>query len=272
MAKDPARRRREARRRIAVYGGLVALAWGFVAYQPMAWDLFPKPVPNPNPPVDPDSARLFAKGTRVVLVTAHPDDSEYYVAGTLLKLRRAGAQVAQIVMTDGDKGYYPWENAARNRAVRRAEQLAAARQTGVRDVVFLGYPDGRLQTSQGAVDRLVEAMRPFRPEYVLCFDDVYPPRVSHQDHRRSGTDASAAARRTPSVRWLLQFNGRAANYRVEVSPEWDKRLSLLALHRSQFEGAKLQAVQATVEDAAVEDAPDNGTYGEAFRCTRLGAR
>ena len=69
--------KRGVRRRLWFYGMVLALAGGFYLYQPVRIDLFPRPAPNPNPPVDPDSKGLFARGAKVAVLTAHPDDSEY---------------------------------------------------------------------------------------------------------------------------------------------------------------------------------------------------
>jgi len=270
MAKDAATRRKHRRRRFWVYGGLLAGLWGFWVYQPMAFDLFPRPIPNPLPKIDPDSKHLFAKGTRISVVTAHPDDSEFYLGGTLLKLQKAGAIVSQVVLTDGDKGYYLWEDATKNRRVRRAEQTEASGRWGVKDLEFLGYPDGRLQVNDEIVGKVAEALRQQRPEYVLAFDDTYPPRMSHQDHRRSGTNALAAARLVPGVKWVLLYSTRVPNYVDDVSDYWDARLELLPIHKSQFYGKKLEGVKSLIEDSAITDAGfGDGTYGEGFRVLAL---
>src|SRR5689334_23147285 len=106
---DPAarkRRRRKAKRRLIVYGSLVALVWGFWVWQPYEYDFIPRRLPNPNPPVDPDSKHLFSPGAKVLVVTAHPDDSAFYIGGFLTQLGKSGAEIHQIICTDGDKAYY----------------------------------------------------------------------------------------------------------------------------------------------------------------------
>src|SRR5579862_9236336 len=137
--------RKAIKKRIWIYGGLIGSIIGLYFYQPVRIDFFPKPVPVPNPPVDPDSRHLFSPGARVMVVTAHPDDSEYYLGPFLLKLARAGAKIDLVVCTDGDKSYYLWENGNEMRQIRRKEQLAAANVWHANSVTFLGFPDGRLQ-------------------------------------------------------------------------------------------------------------------------------
>ena len=93
-----------------------------------------------------DDARI----SRVLTVTAHPDDVDFGTAGTIARWTDAGIEVIYCVVTDGDAGGF---DEAFPRAgippLRRAEQLAAGRCVGVRDVRFLGYPDGRLEATIG---------------------------------------------------------------------------------------------------------------------------
>ena len=41
---------------------------------------------------------------RVMVVTAHPDDSEFGAGGTVAKLVKEGKQVTYCILTNGDKG------------------------------------------------------------------------------------------------------------------------------------------------------------------------
>ncbi|MDQ1747923.1 MAG: hypothetical protein QOD07_2186, partial [Frankiaceae bacterium] len=82
---------------------------------------------------------------RVLAVMAHPDDVDFGAAGTIAQWTDAGIEVSYCIITDGDAGGFD-PNVPRDQigAIRREEQLAAAKQVGVSDVRFLGYPDGRL--------------------------------------------------------------------------------------------------------------------------------
>lgn len=260
--------------------GLVA----FYKWQPWEYDFIPRRIPNPNPRVDPDSAHLFAPGTRVAVVTAHPDDAEFYVGGTLTKLHEAGAVLSLVVCTDGDKGYYPFEDAARNRRVRRAETLAAAKKWGAVDVVFLGHPDGRLRNDATLVAQIAENLNRLQPEYVLCFDGDFPPRRSHQDHRRAGEAAALAIRSVPSVKWRLEFSTIAANYYVDITKAWPNKQDLMRTHASQFveprhdifnrlvgrEGDPWPFIRNMVGGSAHEDGKAIGVeYAEGLRAVRV---
>ncbi len=263
-------RRKHRRRRIIVYGSLLLTIYAFWIWQPYEIDLIPHQ-PNPNPPIDPDTGHLFSPGTKVLVVTAHPDDSAFYIGGFLTQLGKSGAEIHQIICTDGDKAYY-WIFAEPEslRKVRRNEAIEEMHAWSGQDVLFLGKPDGRLRADDALVKRIRRRIDEIQPEYVICFDGDYPPRMSHQDHRRSGEAAAEAAIGAPSVRWLMRFSTHAPNWICDISNDWDSQQKLLQIHASQFHGDRLEMVTNMVEDLAIKDAQRiNATYGEGFRCVRL---
>lgn len=232
-----ARKKVKWQTRVLRTGGVLVLALALLNWWlPWEYDFFPKPLPNPNPKIDPDSARLFKRGTRVMLVTAHPDDAEFYLGGTLPQLHDSGADFALVVCTDGDKSYYgPFANAAENRRVRRQETLDAARMWGCTDVTFLGYPDGRLTNGDDVMLRVKKEIERFRPEYVFAFDDDYSPRRTHQDHHRAGEVAIRAAKAVENrPDWLLLYSTGAPNHAFDVDKTWSEKEKLMQAHRSQF--------------------------------------
>jgi LmbE family N-acetylglucosaminyl deacetylase len=263
-------RRKWLRRTAWTLATLGAALVGLYEYQPQRYDLFPRALPAVNPQIDPDSVHLFSAGARVVIITAHPDDAEFYLGGILTKLGQTGAHLSLIVCTDGDKGYYPFEDAARNRRVRRQEQRTAAEMWNAAEVDFLGYPDGRLFATPEVVSALADRLRRLRPDYVLAFDPDYPPRLSHRDHRNSGEAAARAVKTAGVGTWLLRFSTRAPNYAVDVTAEWPRKEELLRVHSSQFNGDRLRLIYGIVARSAAEyGALTHTRYAEGFRCTHL---
>ena len=138
-------------------------------YQPQRYDFIARIPPANNPWTDPDSAQLFRAGANVLIVTAHPDDAEFYIGGLLTRLGAVGAKLTIVVCTDGDKGYYPFEDWQRNRRVRQQEQRDAAKLWNAQEVEFLSYPDGRLFANSDVVMRIAAIMQRVQPEYILGF-------------------------------------------------------------------------------------------------------
>lgn len=259
--------KRAVRKRLYFYGSFLTATIGFYLYQPVRVDLFPRPVPYPNPPVDPDEKGLFSRGASVAVLTAHPDDSEYYAGALLAKLHKTGAKVTLVAMTDGDKGFYPWVDAAANRKVRRAEQTEAARRWGAASVHFLGFPDARLRENNETVTAAANALA--GAKWVVTFDGDYPPKVSHNDHRTAGLIAEKAA---PAARaeWLVRFATHAPNGTFDLSGFDTEQRALLDIHRSQFFGKKEEQVWGTIFESGTEDGDRiSKEYGLSYRATKL---
>ena len=207
----------------------------------------------------------------MTIVTAHPDDTEFYIGGLLLRLSDLGAHLSLIVATDGDKGYYPFANPARLRRIRRAEQSHAAAQWQAQEVVFLGHRDGRLRADEKLVRQIETELRRLDPEYLFLFDVRYPPRLTHQDHLEAGRAAFEAVQRTNAGRWALHFSTRAPNFVADVTDLWPRRRELLRCHPSQWHNRQFDTVSSLITQSALADGRRLGVeYGEGLRCVRLG--
>ncbi len=117
----------------------------------------------------PATSSADAVPARILVVTAHPDDVDFGAAGSVAAWTSAGATVAYCVVTDGDAGGFdPSVPRSEIPSIRRAEQTAAAAEVGVADLVFLGYPDGRLQPTLELRRDLARVIRQVRPDRVVC--------------------------------------------------------------------------------------------------------
>jgi LmbE family N-acetylglucosaminyl deacetylase len=193
---------------------------------------------------------------RALVVVAHPDDLDFGAAGTIGSWTDAGIEVSYCVITDGDAGGFdPDVPRGEIGAIRRAEQLAAAKELGVDDVVFLGYPDGRLTVSielRRDVSRVIRQRRPHRvltqsPE--RSWERIYG---SHPDHLAAGEAALCAvypdARNpfahlelaaegleawTVSEVWIMNGAGGVADRLVDITDAFGRKLAALRAHSSQ---------------------------------------
>ena len=95
-----------------------------------------------------------------MVVTPHPDDAEFGVAGTVARWVREGKEVVYVVCTNGDKGTSDSNiRPGHLTRIRKKEQLAAAEVLGVRDVVFLRHPDQGLEDTPEFRKQLVRLIR-----------------------------------------------------------------------------------------------------------------
>jgi LmbE family N-acetylglucosaminyl deacetylase len=210
-------------------------------------------------------------------IGAHPDDMEFVCTGTLMQLLRDGYRGILVVLTNGENGFKAGAQPPAERvAIRKREQLAAARRLGLDEVIFLDHRDGFLEYTEDLRRRLVELLRRYRPEIVFTFDPANQAfdnlNLFHRDHRVAALavfDAVFAAKNL----WMyegesyrvgqLWFYGSAAPDRfVDITAEIDRKLELLRCHASQFpDPAKLE--RFIRED--VSRPHDDYRYCERFR-------
>ncbi|MFC1919280.1 PIG-L deacetylase family protein [Chloroflexota bacterium] len=122
----------------------------------------------------------------IMVVAPHPDDAEFGVAGSVANWVNKGDEVFYVVCTNGDKGSSdPEMTSERLARIREEEQIVAAELLGVKEVVFLRYPDGYLEYSSELRGELVRLIRKYRPELVVTAD-LYRKYIWHPDHRVTG--------------------------------------------------------------------------------------
>ncbi|MDO8567078.1 MAG: PIG-L family deacetylase, partial [Dehalococcoidales bacterium] len=127
-----------------------------------------------------------AKRADVLVVSPHPDDAEFGAAGTVARWTREGREIVYVICTSGDKGTS--DRSIKPEALvkmREKEQLAAAKVLGVREVVFLRYPDQGLEDTSAFRKEIVRQIRLFRPDTVMTADP-YRRYIGHRDHRIAG--------------------------------------------------------------------------------------
>ncbi|NJL55333.1 PIG-L family deacetylase [bacterium] len=82
---------------------------------------------------------------RIMAIFAHPDDPEFFCGATFARWAAEGAHITFILATSGDKGSAdPEMTSERLAAIREDEECNAANVLGVKEVIFLRYPDGEL--------------------------------------------------------------------------------------------------------------------------------
>jgi len=133
---------------------------------------------------------------RVLVITAHPDDVDFGAAGSVATWTDAGVDVSYCIVTDGDAGGSDRSMPRRVMAeIRRAEQSTAAKVVGVNDLYWLGYPDGRVESTLELRRDLSRVIRMVRPQRVVTqspdrnYQRIY---ASHPDHLATGEAALCA--------------------------------------------------------------------------------
>src|SRR5262245_51801581 len=126
---------------------------------------------------------------RVMVITAHPDDAEFAVGGTVAKFVKGGREVTYVLVTNGTKGSSDHAMTPERLAgIRQEEQQKAARVLGVARVEFLGYEDGEVEDTRELRLDITRQIRRWRPDLIITQS---PSRAYyffgwHRDHRITG--------------------------------------------------------------------------------------
>jgi LmbE family N-acetylglucosaminyl deacetylase len=173
------------------------------------------------------------------------------MAGTVARWTREGKEVIYVVCTNGDKGtndpnIQPEELAR----IREQEQLAAAELLGVREVVFLRYPDQSLEDTPEFRKEIVRLIRKYKPETVVTVDP-YRRYLSHRDHRitaqvtldavfpyandaYSYPDLLEQGLQPHRVKEVLICGTGDPNYYINITDTLDVKIAALRCHKSQI--------------------------------------
>jgi len=220
---------------------------------------------------------------RAMVVTAHPDDSEFGAGGTVAKLVREGKEVVYCILTNGNKGSGDRRmTPERLVKIREEEQRNAARVLGVEGVDFLGFPDCELEDTRESRRAVTAAIRRHRPDLVIIQNPHRSKNLgaSHRDHRIAAGIALDCvyplARDHMSFPELIEQGLEPHKVKevymmwwedpalvVDISETMDVKLKALACHVSQIKD--MAAVEKRVRERGAQlGQPKGYAYAETF--------
>ena len=199
----------------------------------------------------------MAKPAYAMVVTPHPDDAEYGIAGTVARWVKEGNDVVYVVCTNGDKGSSDINMKPEVLVkIREKEQLDAAKVLGVREVIFLRHPDQGLEDTYEFRKQIVRLIRMYRPD-IVATTDPYLRYIWHRDHRIAGQvvldavfpyardflaypDLTLDGLQPHKVKevllWsmILFWESQETNYRSDITDTIDLKIAALRCHKSQM--------------------------------------
>jgi LmbE family N-acetylglucosaminyl deacetylase len=190
----------------------------------------------------------------IAAVYAHPDDGEFFAAGSLAKWVQQGHEVHAICATNGDLGTMRRDvDAAALGRMRLAELARAMEVIGAEPPICLGFPDGFVRENAAALkERLVYFFRKLKVDRVLTFDPWKRYEV-HPDHIEVGRMASEAAcfscfpllypahideglsAAQPAELWYMGPTEHRPNRVVDIRATFDIKVRSVLCHSSQLE-------------------------------------
>ena len=234
---------------------------------------------------------LGASLRRILCISAHPDDNEFVIGGSVARWTREGRDVAFCLVTTGGAGVNEHTPSSEGLIpIREKEQRAAARILGVTELMLLGYVDGTLVPTLGMRRDLTRVIRRWRPDVVVCGDPTVRwygnEYLNHPDHRAVADvalDAVFPSSETSAifpellaeglpphkVKQVLISGSLEPDVFVDISRTLAVKCRALKAHRSQV--GKGEWVEQLLEAWALRDGKRGGLrHAEAFKRMVLG--
>ena len=115
--------------------------------------------------------------TNILAVGAHPDDIEYFCAGTLFKYKKQGNKIFIALTTSGNQGSNEYTSRKEIAAIREKEQLEAAKLLEA-EVRFMRFDDEGLQDTPETRKAVINAIRWANPD-VIFTNSPFDPSTDH---------------------------------------------------------------------------------------------
>ncbi len=216
-----------------------------------------------------------------MVIMAHPDDAEFLCGGTVARWCAEGWEVRYVVVTNGDKGTHDESmHPEKLAAIREEEQRAACRILGVKECIFLGYPDGYTVEDHELRGHIVRLLRRYRPDVVITWDG-FRSTFNHRDHRVVGTVVADAiyplvrdrlfyphheeeGLEAHQVNEVLLAGSTNPDYNVDISDHWETKIEALLAHTSQMGGRTREDFVKMRQEQLEREGPD-APMEERFR-------
>ena len=173
----------------------------------------------------------------VLCMMAHPDDAEIICGGTLIKLKDQGYSTGIVDFTRGEMG------TRGDTETRAREASCAAEIMGVDIRINLGFPDANIKNTEENRERVIRAIREYRPHLVITHDTIN----RNPDH----TYTSLLVRESCFTAGLIKYNTGQTPHRpnkilyckeyyefkptilVDISEQFEGKMRAVACYRSQ---------------------------------------
>lgn len=165
----------------------------------------------------------------VLVLAPHHDDEVLGCGGTLLKYLEQDTKVTLVYLTDGRYGIKAGES-----NVRKSEAILAWSSYKEVNQTFCDFTDSRLSESKNeAIDFLKEILSNIKPEI------IYTPWIvdRHVDHTYTSLFLADSLEAMGDRNCIIASYEVAfplfANHTVNITKQWDKKLELIDVYKSQ---------------------------------------
>ena len=218
---------------------------------------------------NPDCSALLGKNKRVLAITGHVDDLEFFCGGTMARLQEQKATVWLTVGTENYTWYYSSRATTKKKTeARKKEQEKVAKYFGYKKVIYLGYRDFRLEPTEEAINKVEKIIKEFKPDAIMMFDPVDGSSVQHRDHNAAGIIALEAAKKSGTDAEIFMFATSKPSYYVDVTDTIDRKWVSLEMFSSVF--GERNGMRGRLESWAKQAGKEAGAkYAEPYHVVKF---
>jgi LmbE family N-acetylglucosaminyl deacetylase len=190
---------------------------------------------------------------RILCIQPHYDDNDIGAGGILARLQQNGAELIYLTVTDDLMGVR--DSSLTNEQAAQAlarDQAAAGKILGVREQLWLGYPDAGAYDYFAVRRDLLCQIRRLQPDFVFS-PDPWLMYEGHRDHIQTGLATAEAvmfagmtriASSDPQVdaaypghaiQGIAFYYTREPNLIADISETWEAKLAAVQCYTTQFD-------------------------------------
>ena len=206
----------------------------------------------------------------ILVIAPHPDDEVLGMGGTIKKLSKKN-KIILCVISEGATAQYKNKKMIQ---VRRDSCKKAAKILGISHIIFLDYPDMRLNLSHLDINKkLEEIIEKYRPEIVY----TAPKNDLNLDHQMVFNSTLVACRPKSGVKQILcyeiQGNTKVPfvpNVFENIEKEFSYKIKGFKMYKSEIEEFPNPRSITAIENLAIQRGVESGTKkAEAFELIRV---
>ena len=220
---------------------------------------------------------------RILCVQPHYDDNDIGAGGTLASLSARGVELIYLTVTDDLVGVADLSLSPESASQQlRREQRQAGDLIGVKEQVWLGFPDASSYDYFELRRQIIRSIRLFRPDFLFTCDP-WLPYEAHRDHLQTGLAVAEAAYlqsmlRLPSdpvvdsqyapytISGVAFYFTHAPNVTYDISAYHDLKHRAIDLYRAQLNPQEMAELLASLEaEERLAGAQGGFDYGEPLK-------
>ena len=171
---------------------------------------------------------------KILFISAHPDDNEFFSGGTILKLLEKKKSVIFLILTFGSKAKFTGLNEKTLIKERKKEAEKEALSLGVKKVLFLGktFIDGKIVYNEDTISEVLGMVKKICPDLIICPAYKHCLCFWNRDHKRAGELAEGAGVRLKIP--VIFYGGYRPDYLVNVDKQYKKTTKAIKYHKTQM--------------------------------------